>query len=586
MLDDNGFYGFFSENKIDIVTNVVLVLVKVTYYERQLIDTDPQEFVNLGLDTCYKQKSHIPKTEAATLLENLCDHVDGLLTFVTNFCCEAIRCAASKDYVEELKKNPMLSQFQINFLTKSTDEEIIETSLIVLADLNYLISTRKDAFLILENVMKEKMQVLFTSSVLVKCRLALMLEHYMDKLFLEDTELFEQALEFLIRGITAEKAFAIQCAEAMYSMIDDDDLTPRIAGCLRKVFPYFASMAETVELSDFFGVLVSLASHYGTTIGIGLIYLLDILVKRIIKEWEKGKKRNILITRCWNVIYSICENKDFCSKYVESIENSMLPLFNYLANPKDIDFDDDIINTIKILLGCQVKISANMAMIFPVLGKYFEKGGYVFSNLLMVLNYYLYYGKSHFTQHKQWIEILLAMIEKSLFVTVDPVEENNAEGALLIQMIMQNLGEGMMNPYIPNLLQLILKRLNITIKESYLRVQLYNAFLCTVCNNGQLALELNKTQLDIILTAIINERDNFSASYDRKVLAIGLSNVLIYCTVPELAEKYFPKILESIVCALKEQRVEDMKVHIKEDGQDINLHENTDSDEEEYEHKR
>jgi len=590
MLEDYGFYDFFSENKINIMTNVVLVLIKITYYERQLINTDPQEFVSLGLDTCFKQKSHIPKTEAAKLLENLCDHIDGLLTFITNFCCEAIQCATSENFAEQLESNPMLSQYKINFLTKSTAEEIIETSLVVLADLSYLISARKDAFLVVENIMKKKIHVLFTSSVLIRCRLALMLEYYMDKLFIGNTELFEQTLEFLIKGITAEQAFAIQCAESMYSMIDDKDLIPRINDCLHKLFPYLTSMAETVEFPDFFGVLISVASNYGATIGVDIIHLLDVLVKRIIKEQEKEKKKNMLINRCWNVINSICENKELCPKYAGSIEDSILPLFNYLANPKDIEFGDDIINVIEILLGSQRKISENMTRIFAVLPKYFEKEDYVFDNLLMVLNHYLYYGRSHFIQNKQWIEILLVMIEKSLFATVDPVEKNNAEGALLIQMIMQNLGGGIMDPYIPNLLQLIFKRLNIIIKEYYVRIQLYNAFLCTICNNGQLTLELDTSQLDLILTAIINERDNFNTSYDRKVLAIGLSNVLICCTIPEFADKYFPKILECIVYTLKKQRVEDMKMHIKEDENDINLHVNSDSDdfdeEKKYEDKK
>ena len=38
---------------------------------------EPEEFVNLALDTVDKQESDVPKTAAATLVETLCDHIDG-----------------------------------------------------------------------------------------------------------------------------------------------------------------------------------------------------------------------------------------------------------------------------------------------------------------------------------------------------------------------------------------------------------------------------------------------------------------------------------------------------------------------------
>lgn len=47
---------------------------------------DPDEFVNLALDTCDKQSSKVVKTQGAKLLESICDNIDGAITFVTLFC--------------------------------------------------------------------------------------------------------------------------------------------------------------------------------------------------------------------------------------------------------------------------------------------------------------------------------------------------------------------------------------------------------------------------------------------------------------------------------------------------------------------
>jgi hypothetical protein len=48
---------------------------------------DPDQFVSLALDTCDKQTSKIVKTQAAKLLETICDSIDGAVSFVTLFAC-------------------------------------------------------------------------------------------------------------------------------------------------------------------------------------------------------------------------------------------------------------------------------------------------------------------------------------------------------------------------------------------------------------------------------------------------------------------------------------------------------------------
>jgi len=48
---------------------------------------DPEQFVNLALDTCDKQTSRVIKTQGAKLLEAICDNIDGAVSFITIFCC-------------------------------------------------------------------------------------------------------------------------------------------------------------------------------------------------------------------------------------------------------------------------------------------------------------------------------------------------------------------------------------------------------------------------------------------------------------------------------------------------------------------
>lgn len=589
MLEDNSFYQFFSDNKSKLFVDIILILLKVTTRERELLTTDPQEFVALALDTCDKQNSNIPKTEAAKVLESLCDHVDGTLTFVAYFCCEALQCAAKGKTIEDYKENVILKQFASTslFLIKSTQEEIIETCLMAMTDISYLTPSRKDVFLLFENVLTENYTAIFSgSSPLISCRVALALGYYLDKLFMHNPELFLSSIEFLVKGLALEnkeKAFTLQCVDTLKTTIADNDMITRISDCINRFFPYLTSLVEHVQQSAVFEIFKSIIHYYGRAISVSVIPLLDALVLRIQIELkslkEKGEKNNIIINSCWNIIAIICDSDAFYPQLAGSIENSMLPLFNYLMNPDEVEFDDDIIKAVGALIRRHRGISPNMVKVFPVLPKTYEKSKGVFGNLLEVLNYYLYYGKDLFIQDKTWIEILLTMANTSLFLKVEPVEENNAEGALLIQMTMQTLGNGILDPYIPTILQAIMKRLSEKIIENYLKIQLYSALLCTICNNGPLALQTIQPQLGVIINDIMVNAKKFTNSYNRKVLAVGLSNILIHCSVPEFARDYYSKILEVIVQTLKTQKEEDLKAHIKEDKQVITLEESDDSSE-------
>lgn len=145
MLEENTFYPLFSQNLQRIIVDIALVFLQTTKKEKEQIINDPQNFVNLALDTCDKQSSEICKTEAAKLLEAMCDHIDGSLSFVSRFCSEAIKYACKGCHPEMLANYPFLAQFPSSlFILKSSQEIIIETSFLVMADISYLTPKRKD----------------------------------------------------------------------------------------------------------------------------------------------------------------------------------------------------------------------------------------------------------------------------------------------------------------------------------------------------------------------------------------------------------------------------------------------------------
>lgn len=100
-LGEKEFYEIASSQYKDILVRVCLGLLKTSANEYEMMSTDPEQFVTLALDSCDKQQSRIVKTQAAKLIETICDNIDGAVSFVTLFCCQSIYLAldANKTHI-------------------------------------------------------------------------------------------------------------------------------------------------------------------------------------------------------------------------------------------------------------------------------------------------------------------------------------------------------------------------------------------------------------------------------------------------------------------------------------------------------
>jgi hypothetical protein len=143
--DNNNFYGVFAQNKQRILVDIILVLMRTQEEERQSMFDNPESFVALALDTCEKQDNAICKTEAAKLLESICDHIDGALTFVSVFVCEAMAYALKGRNPDTLCHYLSLQPFASSpFLAQTQIEVIVDTAIVAMTDISYLTPRRKD----------------------------------------------------------------------------------------------------------------------------------------------------------------------------------------------------------------------------------------------------------------------------------------------------------------------------------------------------------------------------------------------------------------------------------------------------------
>jgi len=573
MVEDNNYYKFFSEIKDRLIINIAFILIRTTAEEKVKLVEEPHEFVNIANDTCGNYSSNIPKTAAAKLINALCEHIDGTTSFVTHFCCEALLIAAKHSLLEEIKNNSVLGNYvDAKFLSSNTQEGIIETCLTVLSTIGDATYARVDLIFIIENTLaKIFSEILDNSTLLVKCRVALMLGYYIEILYPNDQNPFITLMEFLMKGLTAKTALSLQCADTLEEAMKSDKMIMRVSTFTGRLIPYLTATITKGNTTNCFSLFEVLITSLGSSIGAGIIKILAELVAKVDNEYKefkaKGERNSgVMLNKCWNLINSICDNQEFYPHYAAIFENTLLPTFNYLADPLCIEFYDEILKIIDIFIKKSQTITLNLAKVFPMIPKVFEsyeshKG--VLGILLEILNSYLYFGKDLFKEHKHWIDLILKMAQSALFTQKEPKELHNAEGAILFQIVLQTLGGGILDAYIPNIIVELIKRLSMAPNGKLLTIQIYNSFLCAICNNALLALSIPIEQLESFIAGILDNQKFFEGTYNRKVLSIGLLNILIHGNAPELAKKYYTKILSTVIDTLQLQRLKEMKEQLK-----------------------
>ncbi len=87
LVGEKEFYELYTMYQRPLIYEVALWMMQTTPAEIEQMHKDPEQFMNLALDTCDKQKSEVIKTQGAKLLEAICDNIDGAVSFVTMFCC-------------------------------------------------------------------------------------------------------------------------------------------------------------------------------------------------------------------------------------------------------------------------------------------------------------------------------------------------------------------------------------------------------------------------------------------------------------------------------------------------------------------
>jgi len=570
IVKDSNFFDTFDGNKGEIMIKCLLMLLATNETDVKIMEDQPEDFVNLAIDICTEQSSKIPKTEAAKLLNKMCLHIDSFAYFAATLCCEIFKHGCREANPKVLKCFEILSKFQNNsvFLLTTPPEFMTDTAILIMTLITRSTS-RNDIKVKFEQTLREFYGEVFNgSSIMIKSRLALLIG-YSDNTIFKD-EYFMRTVKFLFEGVLQRRkvpVFVLQCANSLKNIIDHLGDIPESESTLCEAIAKFCEVIPDIELESVYNVLRVIIKKYPKIIRESLEKMIETLIN-IVKSKYIHSQHNTSISHCCNLLITICEQKAFFPDFMDNIENAVMPVLELLNNPDNIWFGDEIIQMITQLINNRKSISNNMKLLFLCLIKNYNKHKELSNNLLKALNAYIYHGKELFATLKEWIEVIIKISIESLLSNGEVIIFNNTKGAILSQILLQCIGKGALDAYIPFIIEKIVYRFSASVTGNFLIRELYNVLLCAVSNNAHLALQQIETlgMTKPIFSHLFELASSYKNLYDIKVLTIGLSNLFIRPLLPPYLNECRVKILEVVIDVLKRQVDIDMSKLIKEDS--------------------
>ncbi|CAD8063570.1 unnamed protein product [Paramecium primaurelia] len=583
-------YQIFSDSKVPLITDVIYPYLITSQQEYQKMNEEPEEFVNLALDTVDKQESDIPKTAAAQLLETLCDHIDGSTTFLAN-----LAVIITQNAINNLSSKPVsLNEQQQTFIQAISDKKLfteynavdrIESSLIVLTIMSYLIQKRFDIVSMMEQLLTENL--IFFQNIqhqIIKVRFSLFFGYYCDNLFKKDiqSQSMLMYLSILINFVQPKEPVVLyQSIDALKDVFEDDELKTKTKGLVTVVFPSLCNGLTFSIYERHFEMIINLLKRYPQVFQQNenlLIGLMQILVQRIIQEQELinngDSQRHIYLNRCWNIIRSLADQNEYTNLLV-TLEQSITQLYQMLAICQKIDFDEDLILFISLCIQKLSSVTALQMQVLPHFMNVIQKQNCRLGNLYETLNYYIHYGRNHFIDEQyQQIFFNLAFQHLQSDQSFEDIEQ--AEGALLIQLGIQELNQDLKKNILEQILNQTVTMISKKELTGLLRSRITGIILSALYSVPELTCEILSGMFLAVYNQVLDTQ--YSPGYDIKLFVITMSSL-----INKQHNLLTPKLITTIVNNLFQQEKFEKETELKKlnssfDGEDFDEEDDDDED--------
>lgn len=264
---------------------------------------------------------------------------------ISELCLDSLMYTVEKDSNMDLYPALQSVNNDSKFFTYCSDEELMDVSLLTITMISYALPKQeklKQRFIdISEKITRPIME---RNSTLLNCRLTIMLGYYIDILYKDDESIFFDVISMFIQSLSSTEenyALAFQSADTLNTIINDNDIIPRISPFINELLEKVSECIAYVEIPDFFEFVAEIFKFYKTSIKKeSLILTVRCIVRRIINDVEShssndAKQQNpfqveeskdktasqstskstIVISKCWAIIFEIIKCQEFIERF-------------------------------------------------------------------------------------------------------------------------------------------------------------------------------------------------------------------------------------------------------------------------------
>ena len=446
MVFDSTFSKELSKYLSNITYGIVFPLLISSEEEISNLENDPygNNYANFIYDLVNTKSLKQLKTTLSKFISIGCKNNEKYLQFLICYSIDIIQLCIGISQDKILDSSLISQSDTFIFNNKINEINRVEVCFLVLCIIYKIISKKGNKmnyfevlFTFTQNNLKNVMEKFIKTSI-VKQRICLFLSLYI-KDFIElnlDLNIFKDICEFLFYNIFNENEHIAQYEsfEAITKILTNKNFKNEITHYLaKKYYEKILSFIETCSNPIFFDMLSEIVSSIEDLDD--LQKLLENLFIRIKKEITGVTPRRIsqsnytemmeqekiitktnyrlIISKCFSVLHKIFKNeKLILNKYAE-IEKYIEPLMKYMKTPNKIDFDDDLID-IMIMIIKTLKYLPNLAInLLPDIGQVMRKNKGITKNLFILINLYIIYSNSEIEKKEEYSKCIFKLYKKS-----------------------------------------------------------------------------------------------------------------------------------------------------------------------------
>eukprot|EP00761_Pharyngomonas_kirbyi_P008268 gb/GECH01008279.1/.p1 GENE.gb/GECH01008279.1/~~gb/GECH01008279.1/.p1 ORF type:complete len:979 (+),score=247.66 gb/GECH01008279.1/:1-2937(+) len=251
------------------------------------------------------------------------------------------------------------------------------------------------------------------------------------------------------------------------------------------------------------------------------------------------------------LLQSVSENK---SIFLE-LEPILLPLAQTCLENALLDFMEDICMMMSFITFCGEHISNNMWQMFPLLYSCYMGCGHDYlADMLPIFDNLITRDTTTFLKEPTYLQMVLSMANKSIGNT--DISEYDLKPILqLVSVVIQHC-KGHIDDTVPNLLELVVKRLSSGVEKEKIKVLLFNVISDGLYYNAQLTLHVLQSLncVQDVFTLWFNSLSLYKSTYDKKVAVLGFSSLFQLSTdqMPPTVRDGLSHIISATVSLLLE----------------------------------